>query len=293
MSTGFDPLKEWLGIPADEQPPHCYRLLGLHIFEDRIQVIESAADRQAAYVQTLLAGPHAAVAQEVLNQIATARAWLVTAENKAQYDAWLKEQLGWGAPPPQPEPASPPEPAEPEVAPDVSQALDGADLYVPSHRRAQKGRKRSSLGVMVSLVAAIVAVVAIGLAAFYAQSLFSDTGTLVVQWPEEERRDGVLEIDGKRVDMAPGAEIACRVPMGAHSVKCIRPGYEPFEVTMPITTGKVTTLRPAWRQPGQQADVATTEPSGDKDRPAAKDSAPKPAKQEKADDFSFDMNDKK
>ena len=40
----FDPLHKWLGIPASEQPPNHYRLLGLAAYEEDRDVIDAAAD---------------------------------------------------------------------------------------------------------------------------------------------------------------------------------------------------------------------------------------------------------
>ena len=46
MAVEFDPYYKWLGILPKDQPPHHYRLLGIEVFEDDLQVIEAAADRQ-------------------------------------------------------------------------------------------------------------------------------------------------------------------------------------------------------------------------------------------------------
>ena len=49
----IDFLHKWLGIPADEQPPNHYRLLGLRVFEDDPEVIDAAADKHLAFYITL------------------------------------------------------------------------------------------------------------------------------------------------------------------------------------------------------------------------------------------------
>src|ERR1700739_926521 len=46
MHEPFDPYRKWLGIPRDEQPPNHYRLLGVALFEDDVEAISHAADRQ-------------------------------------------------------------------------------------------------------------------------------------------------------------------------------------------------------------------------------------------------------
>lgn len=52
MSENFDAYYKWLGIPPEEQPPHHYRLLGIRLFEADADVIDAAADRQMAHLQT-------------------------------------------------------------------------------------------------------------------------------------------------------------------------------------------------------------------------------------------------
>ena len=43
MAEKFDPYYRWLGIPAKEQPPNHYRLLGIELFESDPQLIDSFA----------------------------------------------------------------------------------------------------------------------------------------------------------------------------------------------------------------------------------------------------------
>ena len=38
----FDPYDQWLGIPAQEQPPNHYRLLGVSLFEAVLLVIDAS-----------------------------------------------------------------------------------------------------------------------------------------------------------------------------------------------------------------------------------------------------------
>jgi hypothetical protein len=49
--------------------------------------------------------------------------------------------------------------------------------------------------------------------------------------------------------------------MGKHQLRFVRPGYEPYEVTMGVTTGMTTTVRPVWREAGEKAEGAKAEPS--------------------------------
>lgn len=69
----FDGYYQWLGIPPQDQPPSHYRLLGSQDFECDEGVIDSAADRQSTHVRKSQTGPHSALSQQILNEIATAR----------------------------------------------------------------------------------------------------------------------------------------------------------------------------------------------------------------------------
>ena len=90
MTEPFDPYYQWLGIPAKDQPPNHYRLLGLDDFESNPDVIEAAADRQMAHVRTYQTGQHSNLSQKVLNEVAAARVCLLNPEKKADYDASLR-----------------------------------------------------------------------------------------------------------------------------------------------------------------------------------------------------------
>ncbi len=89
----FDPYRKWLGIPSSEQPPNHYRLLGIGLFEDDADTIASAADRQMAHVRTFQTGPHSALSQKLLNELAAARVALLNDAKKAAYDEQLRAKL--------------------------------------------------------------------------------------------------------------------------------------------------------------------------------------------------------
>ncbi len=97
MSTAFDAYHKWLGIPPSESAnagPNHYRLLGLGLFESDPDVIQAAADRQMAHVQTYKNGPQASLSQKLLNEISAAKICLLKAPKKAAYDEELRRQLG-------------------------------------------------------------------------------------------------------------------------------------------------------------------------------------------------------
>ena len=106
MSETFDPYRKWLGIPPEEQPPHYYRLLGLVPFEADPEVITTAADGRMALLKRFQSGRYAAISQQLLNQIATAKVCLLNAEKRSAYDAQLRVRLGDEKKPPKAEPAA-------------------------------------------------------------------------------------------------------------------------------------------------------------------------------------------
>lgn len=89
----FDPYYEWLGIPSEERPPSHYRLLGINMFEDNREVISSAAERQVAHIRSFLDGPHAAIAQRLLDEITAALDCLLNPDRRQAYDEHLRHRL--------------------------------------------------------------------------------------------------------------------------------------------------------------------------------------------------------
>jgi hypothetical protein len=82
MAAPFDPYHKGLGISASEQPPNCYRLLGLRDFEDDPDVIEAATDQRMTHVRTFQSGPHAVHSKKILNEIVQARRRLLDPEER-------------------------------------------------------------------------------------------------------------------------------------------------------------------------------------------------------------------
>ena len=87
MSASLNPYQAWLGIPANDQPPNHYRLLGLRLMEADAEKIGLAAKRQAAKVRPYLSGDSAATAQKLIRAIGDARNCLLDANAKAAYDS--------------------------------------------------------------------------------------------------------------------------------------------------------------------------------------------------------------
>ena len=89
----FDPYYKWLGIPPHKQPANHYRLLGIDQFENDLQVVEAAADRQMAFLRKYQAGENSAAALRLLNEVSRARICLLKRDSKAAYDASLRGEL--------------------------------------------------------------------------------------------------------------------------------------------------------------------------------------------------------
>lgn len=86
----FDPYLKWLGIREISRPINHYRLLGLDLFEDDVDVIAMAADRQMSHIRTYQGGPNGDLSQQILNELARARRCLLVAEKKQEYDEDLR-----------------------------------------------------------------------------------------------------------------------------------------------------------------------------------------------------------
>ncbi len=89
----IDFLHKWLGIPADEQPPNHYRLLGLRVFEDDPEVIDAAADKHLAFLHNLGNGEYGEAAENLSNKISAARILLLNSEKKTKYDGELRVKI--------------------------------------------------------------------------------------------------------------------------------------------------------------------------------------------------------
>jgi predicted aspartyl protease len=90
MSDDFDPYQKWLGIPPQEQPPNYYRLLTLKPLEANLEVIDNTSAKLTAYLEARSNGKNAAHAERLLEEVAAARACLLSPESKAVYDSTLQ-----------------------------------------------------------------------------------------------------------------------------------------------------------------------------------------------------------
>ncbi|MCU0873085.1 MAG: hypothetical protein MUE50_12160, partial [Pirellulaceae bacterium] len=118
MAAEFDPYYEWLGIPPKDQPPNHYRLLGIELFEENRNVIDTAANRQMSFIKEYQAGQHSALTQKLLNELSAARLCLLDREKKAAYDRQLRVDLKANETPSKPPPIR--RDSKPAGAPDDS-----------------------------------------------------------------------------------------------------------------------------------------------------------------------------
>ncbi|MBN2296336.1 MAG: hypothetical protein JXM70_28160, partial [Pirellulales bacterium] len=91
MSESFDPYYKWLGIPPEEQPANHYQLLGIKWFEDNVDVISAAVDRQMLHLRTYQIGEYSDLSQRLMNEVVSAKICLLDPKRKAVYDQKLLE----------------------------------------------------------------------------------------------------------------------------------------------------------------------------------------------------------
>lgn len=71
--------------------------------------------------------------------------------------------------------------------------------------------------------------------------------TLVLDWPESEREEASLEIDGESVGLAASRVVQYPCAPGQHVLTARRRDYQPFQATLVVAEGEVKTVRPAWQ----------------------------------------------
>ena len=203
MTEPFDPYRKWLGIPAQDQPPHHYRLLGLELFEADADVISNAVDGRMTQIKTFQAGKYSAYSQKILNEIAAARVCLLNPAKKAEYDRQLREQ-GFGAAPPAPVSTMPP-PSPLDVAYDDDDAppkIDETDFPPTRSDLYVSYRNRKSAPWIVPLILTVILmIVGVAMAVLLKRDTKELGKTSVESSPTQSGRDAVKK-DAAKKDMA-------------------------------------------------------------------------------------------
>lgn len=240
MAGSFDPYHRWLGIPPKDQPPNHYRLLGLELFEDDPDVVQSAADQRMGHLRTFQTGKHGHLSQRLLNEVAAARVCLLNAKKRAAYDELLRQKLAG-----QLAEAAKPRPQE-RVDLQLAGFFAEAEKAAPPARPLGAAKKRSAAAAML-IGAAALCVAMILLWTLWPGPPAAGT-LLTIQWPEDQRRRGTLEIDGQRFVVQPAGPLSLRCPTGRHEVLATRPGFEPFRQTIVLRQGQPGSIHVVWSE---------------------------------------------
>ncbi len=162
MTEPFDPYQKWLGIYPKDQPPNCYRLLGIDLFVSDLDVIENAAHRQMAHVRTFGMGEHAALSQKLLNEIAKAKVTLLNPEKKTAYDRRLRAKLTPArvVPPARTRPQQPPS-AKPVAVTAAPISVD-PQVSTPPVRRSGKPKQNRNYSLTIGALAGAVVLLGLG-----------------------------------------------------------------------------------------------------------------------------------
>ncbi|HEY4312137.1 MAG TPA: hypothetical protein VGN12_22000 [Pirellulales bacterium] len=92
LDESGDIYAQLLGIAPGRRPPNYYALLAISPSESDAKRIHAAARRQIGRLSPFLGSEHAQAAQQIMAEIATARAVLTAPTGKERYDAKLREQ---------------------------------------------------------------------------------------------------------------------------------------------------------------------------------------------------------
>ncbi len=247
MPEPFDAYHRWLGIPPKDQPPNHYRLLAVDLFEADPDVIEAGADRQMGHLRTYQTGKHAALSQQLLNEVAAAKICLLNPQKKVEYDAGLRQQLAASAPP------GPP--AREEIDPELAALVRQRDRPANGQRSLDvAGRPRPSPGMLFGAIAAGLAVILLC--------------TALVFWP---RGDGEPTVAKSPAGLeAPGGSAANPRPLAEVKKTDMKKGGKPESFVPPSRPAGQEGPQPA----GQSKETGLEPPApadGKADVPAGLD----------------------
>ncbi len=260
MADAFDPYHKWLGIPAEQQPPDHYRLLGISPLEEDPDVIQAAADQRMMILRTYQTGRHSALSQKLLNEVAAAKVCLLRPEKKAEYDQQLRQKLQADAearipPPPKTEFVEAAEPVEeakgPQHTETPAEAVPGIGV---SGRRPTRSRK-SSLPWQVPALALSLLVVGV---LVYALSRDRSSEpppppappSAMIEFicPQREREGLTLQIDGesRTVPRSGPVQFACKPGEHRYRAERERLGFVPVEGKVTVRAGQRVKITLTW-----------------------------------------------
>ena len=89
----FAAYHEWLGIPLREEPPNHYEILGIPLFETNKTVISNGAARRVTFLQSMVAGGFAELAQEIQKEVSKAKLCLLKDASREAYQKALMQAI--------------------------------------------------------------------------------------------------------------------------------------------------------------------------------------------------------
>ena len=264
MSVHFDAYHKWLGIPPKDQPPHHYRLLGLELFEDDADVIDAAANRVMAYLHEIASGDATGVSQRLLNEISAARICLLNKGRKAAYDATLRDVVH------RPRVAT----QSPAVRTPLRQdTIPAAGPPLAQDHPAPESISRSRRGLWITALSGVVTLAALGttllvwyhsqtsppeelslppIAAIGQDAPSGNTAILIVDWPQTEREDGTLEVNGVPHALPSSEMIEVPIRGGPLQLHLTRSGYVEILWECLVARGEQIHYSPVW-EPREEA----------------------------------------
>jgi len=214
MATEFDPYYRWLGIPPEDQPPNCYRLLGVRLFEADVNVIESAADQRMAHLHSFQSGEQGLLSQRLLNEVAAARVCLLSPERRAKYDQQLRAS-GQAMPVDQAIPVAVVIRGDPQGLPNPGEQAGSSFPRGPSGVGRRLRSKSSTImmgwAIAVLLAAGAVAVSYLGRGEFPADDFRAAAETVApsdanAPSPPVQRQEVAAQGDAEEPDALPAAQ---------------------------------------------------------------------------------------
>ena len=228
MGTAFDPYHKWLGIPPDRQPPDYYTLLGVPVFENDPDVIDSTADQRMSHLRKFQTGQHGDLSQKLLNEVANARVCLLNAAKKAEYDRKLHEEYDRQLPPRAPifpdVPFEPPKPID---------ALPCGTL----HAKSKAAKKLAVPYVVVLSVGGSLLALCVFLLCWPAPKT-----QLIIDWPPAERQGAKVTIDGKPVTVPASGQFKVVCEPGQHDFNATGDKFEPYRQSFYVARGQTVTI---------------------------------------------------